>query len=166
MPLHIALLEARSAEITGAVARRCAAVDASLHLVGPLGFATDDPAFRSAGPAAWDAFDWWHHPGWRDFRDAMSRERCLYFAADAERDPVEAPFKPNSVLVFGDESLGLPDRIRSKYPDRVFALPRAARRKEDDFAGAIEATLAFAAKRTARGDAPRERPQRRSRRPR
>ena len=69
----------------GEVAKRCAAVDASLHLVSPA-FASDDPAFLAAGPADWDALDWWVHPMWRDFRDAMSRERCLYFAADSDRD--------------------------------------------------------------------------------
>ena len=41
MPLHIALLEAVPAEVTGAVARECGAADASLHLIGPLTFAAD-----------------------------------------------------------------------------------------------------------------------------
>lgn len=148
MPLHVALLEPRTPAITGDVARRCAAVDASLHLVSPA-FAPDDPAFRDAGPADWDALDWWIHPMWRDFRDAMSRERCLYFSAESERDPVEAPFRPNSVLVFGTEDLTLPERIRDKYPDRVFGLPRAAKRKQDDTAGAVESTLKFAAQRAS-----------------
>lgn len=147
MPLHIALLEPKTPATVGEVARRCAAADASLHLVGPS-FATDDPAFIAAGPVDWNSLDWWVHPMWRDFRDAMSRERCLYFSADSERDPVDAPFKSNSVLVFGTEELGLPDKIRDKYPERVFGLPRAAKRKEGDTAGAVEATLKFAAQRT------------------
>ena len=31
---------------------------------------------RAAGPKDWEALDWWLHPGWRAFRDAMSRVRC------------------------------------------------------------------------------------------
>ncbi len=147
MPLHVALLEPKTPAMMGEVAKRCAAVDASLHLVSPS-FASDDPDFLAAGPADWDTLDWWVHPMWRDFRDAMSRERCLYFAADSDRDPVDAPFKPNSVLVFGSEELSLPDKIREKYPDRVFGLPRAAKRKAGDTAGAVEATLKFAAQRS------------------
>ncbi len=158
MPLHVALLEPRTATVTGDVARRCAAVDASLHLVSPA-FAIDDPAFLGAGPTDWEQLDWWVHPMWRDFRDAMSRERCLYFAADSDRDPVDAPFKSNSVLVFGTEELGLPDRIREKYPERVFGLPRAAKRKQDDAASAVELTLKFAAQRAN----PDARPERRRR---
>ncbi|MGH7592697.1 MAG: TrmH family RNA methyltransferase [Gemmatimonadales bacterium] len=147
MPLHIALLEPRTPGLSGDLAKRCAAVDASLHLVSPM-FSTDDPAFLAAGPVDWDGLDWWVHPMWRDFRDAMSRERCLYFTADSDRDPADAPFKPNSVLVFGTEALGLPDKIREKYPERIFGLPRAARRKQADAATAVELTLKFAAQRT------------------
>ncbi|HEY4321247.1 MAG TPA: TrmH family RNA methyltransferase [Gemmatimonadales bacterium] len=150
MPLHVALLEPRSAALNGDIARRCAAVDASLHLVAPA-FEADDAEFLAAGPADWEALDWWIHPGWRDFRDAMSRERCLYFSATSERDPVDAPFKPNSVLVFGSEELGLPDKICEKYPDRVFGLPRAAKRKQDDPASAVELTLKFASQRGGGG---------------
>jgi tRNA (cytidine/uridine-2'-O-)-methyltransferase len=152
MPLHVAVLEARTPAVVGAVARRCAAVDASLHLVGPLEFTAEDPELVAAGPDDWDSLDWWLHPGWRDFRDAMSRDRCLYFAADAEQDPGDAPFRPNSVLVFGDESIRIPDKIREKYPERLFKLPRAAARlKALDLPGAIETTLAFAAKRATLG---------------
>lgn len=151
MPLHIALLEPRTPTTTASVAKRCADVDASLHLVGPLGFGIDEPAFRTSAEVDWDALDWWLHPAWRDFRDAMTRERCIYFAVDGERDPSEAPFRPNSVLVFGDESLGLPERIRGKYPERVFRVPGPKGRKAPDLASAVEATLAFAA---ARADKP------------
>lgn len=149
MPLHIALLEPRTPTTTAAVARRCAAVDASLHLVGPLGFGPDEPAFRTSSEVDWEALDWWVHPGWRDFRDAMRRDRCLYFAADGQRDPAEAPFQGNSVLVFGDEALGLPEKIREKYPDRVFRLPGAKGRRVPDLPAAVEATLAYAAERAA-----------------
>ena len=161
MPLHVALLEPKSPEVIGDIAKRCAAVDASLHLVSPA-FASDDAAFVAAGPEDWEKLDWWVHPMWRDFRDAMSRERCLYFAADSERDPVDAPFKPNSVLVFGSEDLMLPDRIRDKYPERVFGLPRAAKRKEKDMAAAIELTLKFVAQR-AGGEPPAKKANRRRR---
>jgi tRNA (cytidine/uridine-2'-O-)-methyltransferase len=162
MPLHVALLEPRTPAVTGDLARRCAAVDASLHLVSPL-FSTDDPDFRAAGPADWETLDLWVHPMWRDFRDAMSRERCLYFAADSDRDPADAPFRPNSVLVFGTEALGLPDRIREKYPERVFGLPRAAKRNQSDTASAVELTLKFAAQRSSTAPASRSRGNRRPR---
>ncbi len=149
MSLHVALLETRNPATAGAIARRCAEADASLHLIGPLEFAADDPEFRSAGPANWEVLDWWLHPGWRDFRDAITRERCIYFAVDADRPATEAPIRANSVLILGDVTGGLPDRIRLKYPQRIFALPAQPRRKVIDVAQSVGDLLTLATKRLA-----------------
>ena len=67
--------------------------------------------------------DFWVHPYWRFFRSAISRDRCLYFSAHGTRSYVEAPFEPNSVLVFGNEGSGMPKPIVAKYPERVFRIP-------------------------------------------
>lgn len=145
MALHVALLEPLPPDATGAVAARCGAADASLHIVGPLPYAEDEPAMRAAGPADWDALDWWVHPNWRAFRDAMSRERCLYFAHDAERDPAEAPYRANSVLVVGNAEGLLPDAIRAKYGERIYKLPMPPRKRKVDLAASVELLLEVAA---------------------
>ncbi len=149
MPLHVALLEPPSVEVLGAVASRCASADASLHVVGELPVARTDPTLLSAGPEDWDTLDWWVHPGWRDFRDAMSRERCIYFAVGAERDTAEAPFRANSVLVVGTEDGALPDRILEKYPSRIFRLPMPPRKRKVDLGASVELLLEVAAERVA-----------------
>ncbi|PYP40234.1 MAG: hypothetical protein DMD43_08865, partial [Gemmatimonadetes bacterium] len=46
-----------------------------------------------------------------------------YFSARAERPLDEASFRPNSVLVFGNETDGMPDRILEKHPERCFTIP-------------------------------------------
>lgn len=145
MPLHVALLEPPSAPVLGAVASRCAAADASLHVIGELPMPRTDPALLQAGPEDWDALDWWVHPGWHDFREAMSRERCIYFAAGAERDTAEAPFRANSVLVIGTEDGALPDRILEKYPSRIFRLPMPPRKRKVDLGASVELLLTVAA---------------------
>jgi tRNA (cytidine/uridine-2'-O-)-methyltransferase len=154
MALHVALLESATPPTIGAVARQCAEADASLHLVGPLPFERDDPVLRKAGPDDWEQLDWWLHPGWRAFRDAISRERCLYFALDGERDAAEAPFRANSVLVLGDEEGALPDRIREKYPQRIYRLPMPPRKRKLDAARSVALLLELAAARIAAGAAP------------
>ena len=121
--LHIALIEPKIPPNTGNIARLCAATDSSLHLIEPLGFTVDDASLKRAGLDYWDSVDLWVHPGWRAFRDAMSRERCLYFSAKDERPLTEATFRPNSVLIFGNETDGMPDRILEKYPDRCYTIP-------------------------------------------
>ncbi len=123
MALHIALIEPRIPPNTGNIARLCAATDTSLHLIEPLGFSIGDAQLKRAGLDYWDAVDMWVHPGWRAFREAMARERCLYFSARATRPLSEAQFRSNSVLVFGNETDGLPDRILEKHPDECFTIP-------------------------------------------
>jgi tRNA (cytidine/uridine-2'-O-)-methyltransferase len=123
MALHIALIEPRIPPNTGNIARLCAATDTSLHLIEPLGFSIQDADLRRAGLDYWESVDLWVHPGWRAFREAMARERCLYFSARAVRPLSEARFKSNSVLVFGNEVDGMPDRILTKHPEECFKIP-------------------------------------------
>ncbi|MDZ4673920.1 MAG: tRNA (cytidine(34)-2'-O)-methyltransferase [Gemmatimonadota bacterium] len=121
--MHIALIEPRIPPNTGNIARLCAATDTALHLIEPLGFRIDDAELRRAGLDYWDAVDLWLHPGWRAFREAMSRDRCLYFSAKATRPFWEAEFKPNSCLLFGNEVDGMPERILGKHPEESFRIP-------------------------------------------
>lgn len=121
--MHIALIEPRIPPNTGNIARLCAATDTALHLIEPLGFRIDDAEMRRAGLDYWDAVDLWLHPHWRAFREAMSRDRCLYFSAKATRPFWEAEFKPNSCLLFGNEVDGMPERILEKHPEESFRIP-------------------------------------------
>ena len=123
MGLSVTLIEPQIPPNTGNIARLCAATDTSLHLIEPLGFSIDDDQLRRAGLDYWDEVDLWIHPHWRAFREAVARDRCLYFSAHGERSYLDAPYSPTSVLVFGNETDGLPERILTKHPDQVFRIP-------------------------------------------
>jgi tRNA (cytidine/uridine-2'-O-)-methyltransferase len=70
-----------------------------------------------------DVVDLWVHPSWRHFRDAISRERCWYFSANAERSLWDAQIPDGAVLVFGNEGGGMPERILGKHPERCYRIP-------------------------------------------
>jgi tRNA (cytidine/uridine-2'-O-)-methyltransferase len=123
MALHVVLVEPQIPPNTGNVARLCAATGAPLHLVEPLGFSLDDREVRRAGLDYWHAVELWVHPTWQAFQAAIAEPRCLYFSAHAEREYWHAPNASNSVLVFGNEAAGLPERIRTAHPDRAFRIP-------------------------------------------
>ena len=57
--MHVVLLEPEIAPNTGNIARLCAATDATLHLIEPLGFRMDDARLRRAG------MDYWRRVRWR-----------------------------------------------------------------------------------------------------
>ncbi len=141
MTLNVALIQPRIPPNTGNIARLCAATDTPLHLIEPLGFSIDDREVKRAGLDHWDKVDLWVHPDWFAFRDAISRKRCLYFSANAERDYREAPFRRNSVLVFGNEVDGMPERILEKHADQCFRIPMEASVRSLNLANAVSIVL-------------------------
>ena len=147
MALHVALVEPEIPPNTGNIARLCAATGTALHLIEPLGFSLDDRDLRRAGLDYWDTVDVWVHPGWRHFREAVSRERCLYFSAHGTRAFWDAPFTDGCCLVFGNEGAGLPERIRLKYPDRVFRIPMVPAVRSLNLATAVGIVLYAAVRR-------------------
>ncbi len=121
--LSVALISPQIAPNTGNIARLAGATDTVLHLIEPLGFSIDDAELKRAGLDYWDSVDLWVHPFWRAFRSAVARERCLYFSSHGTLSYLNAPYEPNSVLVFGSETQGLPDRIIEKHTERIFRIP-------------------------------------------
>ena len=85
--------------------------------------------------------DVWDHPDWYTFRDAISRDRCLYFSANAERDYRTAPYRDGRVLVFGSETEGMPARILEKYPERCFRIPMPGEVRSLNLANAVSVVL-------------------------
>ena len=141
MALHVALIQPQIPPNTGNIARLCAATDSPLHLIEPLGFSLDAREVRRAGLDYWDKTDLWLHSDWYAFRDAISRDRCLYFSANAERDYRRAPYRDRCVLVFGSETEGMPVRILEKHPERCFRIPMSAEVRSLNLANAVSVVL-------------------------
>ena len=141
MALHVALIQPQIPPNTGNIARLCAATDSPLHLIGPLGFSLDAREVRRAGLDYWDKTDLWLHQDWYAFRDAISRDRCLYFSANAGNDYRRAPFRDRRVLVFGSETEGMPARILDKHPERCFRIPMPGDVRSLDLANAVSVVL-------------------------
>ena len=164
MGLHIALIAPEIPPNTGNIARLCAATDTSLHLIEPLGFSVDDAELRRAGLDYWENVDLWLHPDWFAFRDAMSRERCLYFSANATRPYWEAPFQPNSCLIFGNETGGMPARILEKHPEQCFQIPMPSGKVRSLNLATAAGIVLYEALRQLRAGQPKPSSQRRSHR--
>jgi len=122
-PLHVVLVEPEIPQNTGNIARLCAATGSPLHLVGGLGFRTDDKAVRRAG------LDYWHlvqvkkHTDLRTCLDKIGCIEPLLFTTKSERSYLDAPFRLGGALVFGKETKGLDSSIIEAYPSSSFAIP-------------------------------------------
>src|SRR5262249_41122005 len=122
-PFHVVLVEPEIPPNTGNIARLCAATGSVLHLVGPLGFRIDDKAVRRAGIDSWHPVKVQLHLDLAHFQTALPGARWVLFSASAERSYLDAGFRPGDALIFGRESVGLPDALLAEHRDAVFGIP-------------------------------------------
>ena len=69
--LNVVLYQPEIPQNTGNIARTCAAVGASLHLIRPLGFFLRDRHLKRAGLDYWDQVDMKLHDGLEDFFETI-----------------------------------------------------------------------------------------------
>jgi tRNA (cytidine/uridine-2'-O-)-methyltransferase len=122
-PFHIILIEPEIPPNTGNIARLCGATGTILHLVGKLGFSIDDRQLKRAGLDYWDAVDVRVWPELAALQAAFPDARCWYTSKKARKSHIQADFQPGDFLVFGKETLGLPDELLARYSDRSIRIP-------------------------------------------
>jgi tRNA (cytidine/uridine-2'-O-)-methyltransferase len=121
--LNVVLVHPEIPHNTGAIGRLCVGVDATLHLIRPLGFAITDRNVQRAGLDYWEHLDLIIHDDWNAFLKQQQPEQ-LYFASTKGQPSVyECEFRPNSYLVFGSESSGLPEEMYHRYAADLYCIP-------------------------------------------
>jgi tRNA (cytidine/uridine-2'-O-)-methyltransferase len=142
---HVVLVEPEIPPNTGNVARMCAATACPLHLVGPLGFKIDEHSVRRAGVDYWHLVDVRRHVDFPHFLHAWEKEepegRLHLFSAVTERSYLAAGFARGDALVFGRESVGLPDDLLAKYKDRLVGIPTIGAVRSLNLANAVGIAL-------------------------
>jgi len=109
--MHIALMEPEIGPNTGNIGRLCLGIGASLHLIHPLGFQTDDKAVRRAGLDYWKHVDVTEHLSLDLFWEWAGTRPIHLFSTKATRPYSQTPWTRGDVLLFGPESRGLPEAL-------------------------------------------------------
>jgi len=123
LSFHIVLLEPEIPPNTGNIARLCAATGTLLHLVGKLGFSLDDKHLKRAGLDYWEAVQLQRWESLDELAAAYPQARWWYTSKKAARVYCEADFQPGDMLVFGKETLGLPEELLAAHPERTIRIP-------------------------------------------
>lgn len=121
--VHIALVEPEIPPNTGNIARLCAASLTPLHLIGRLGFRTDDKAVRRAGLDYWSEVEIHYHLNIEALYATLPDSRFLYFTTKSKRAYTSFEYAPEDCLVFGSETRGLPEELLRANWDRAMTIP-------------------------------------------
>ena len=121
--LHVALIEPEIPPNTGNIARLCAASGTTLHLVGKLGFRTDEQAVRRAGLDYWDEVRIEYHNSIDELYTALPQSRFVYLTTKARRSYTDWEFRSNDCLVFGRETRGLPEELLQANWNHCLTIP-------------------------------------------
>jgi tRNA (cytidine/uridine-2'-O-)-methyltransferase len=105
---HVALYHPEIPQNTGNIGRLCLAVDATLHLVHPLSFDTDEKAVRRAGLDYWKYVRLVEHEDEAAFWAWVGARQVWPFSSHGDAPYTRIRFAPGDVLLFGRETVGLP----------------------------------------------------------
>lgn len=121
--INIVLYSPEIPQNTGNISRTCAVTGAALHIIKPIGFEISDRTLKRAGLDYWDKLDVFYYDSYADFLKKHEGKPMYYFSAKGKRAFFEPVFEDEIFLIFGCESVGLPDAVVRENFNRTLRIP-------------------------------------------
>ena len=121
--LNIVLLEPEIPANTGNIGRTCVAAGARLHLIEPLGFSLSEKALKRAGMDYWKDLDVTTYMDYSDFLARNPGAKIYMATTKAQRVYTEVAYEPDSYIMFGKESAGIPEEILVENKENCVRIP-------------------------------------------
>lgn len=121
--INIVLHEPEIPQNTGNIARTCAAIGASLHLIRPFGFEINDYYLRRAGLDYWEYLDIHYYDNLEDFYRKNPGAKIYYFTKKAKHVYADIDYPDDVFLMFGRESRGLDESLLVEHQENCLRIP-------------------------------------------
>lgn len=121
--LNIVLYCPEIPQNTGNISRTCSVTGASLHIIKPIGFEISDRTLKRAGLDYWDKLDVTYYESYDDFLSKNKEAELYFFSAKGRTCYTDISYPEGSYLVFGRESVGLPEQLVLDNPERSVRIP-------------------------------------------
>ena len=121
--MNIVLFEPEIPQNTGNIGRTCVATGTRLHLIGPMGFKIDEKSVKRAGMDYWKDLDVTEYDGWEDFCEKNPNAKIYYATTKAKHRYTDVSFEEDCYIMFGKESVGIPEEILIDNPDTCIRIP-------------------------------------------
>ena len=123
MSLNIVLVEPEIPQNTGNIARTCAALGATLHLVHPLGFDISEKAVKRAGLDYWDKLDIIEYENLEEFKKKTENKNIYLLSTKSQKSYTDVNYEDDTYIIFGPETRGLPEDYILDNFDRAVRIP-------------------------------------------
>ena len=123
--VNVVLYEPEIPENTGNIMRTCAATNAKLHIIRPIGFALHDTSIKRSGVNYIDKVDYYLYDDFDDFLSKNTGE-FYYFTRYGKKSHSEFDYSDINkeiYLIFGKESTGIPKEILRNNLDKCIRIP-------------------------------------------
>lgn len=126
---------------TGAIGRTCMCAGATLHLIRPFGFHTDEKSLRRAGLDYWSRLGASDYLDYEDFLRQQPDARIWFLTTKGSRRIDEADYRDGDFLMFGKESAGIPAEILRSAPERCLRIPMKEGERSLNLSNAVSIAL-------------------------
>ncbi|GER01261.1 tRNA (cytidine(34)-2'-O)-methyltransferase [Iodidimonas gelatinilytica] len=119
--VDLALFQPDIPQNTGTILRMGACLGAAVHVIEPAGFPFSEKALRRAGMDYIDHVRIFRHLDWCAF-EAWRKEagrRAVLLTTKAARPYTDLTYLKDDVLILGQESQGVPQRVHDAADERV-----------------------------------------------
>lgn len=123
--IHVVLYNPEIPQNTGNIMRTCAAANAKLHLIEPLGFSLDEKAVRRSGANYVKETDFKIYKDWKHF-ESENEGTYIFMTRYGSHKPSEFDMSNSEedlYLIFGAESSGIPVEILRNHLETCVRLP-------------------------------------------
>ena len=137
MKLNIVLVEPEIPQNTGNIARTCAGLGASLHLIEPLGFSIHDRYLKRAGLDYWPLIDLQIYQNLNEFFKNRYEGQYVFLSTKGKRNYTDFVYKDPCFLFFGKETMGLPKELLEQHSDTCLRIPMKANSRSLNLSNAV-----------------------------
>jgi tRNA (cytidine/uridine-2'-O-)-methyltransferase len=122
--LNVVLVEPEIPQNTGSIGRLCLATETTLHLVEPMAFEITHSRLKRAGLDYWEHLDVKVHKSLEEFLRFMPADAPrAFFTKYGGKTHFQHQFEPGTFLIFGKETMGLPDWLTNRYAADCLRIP-------------------------------------------
>jgi len=144
--INVVLIEPEIPNNTGNIGRTCVALEASLHLVGPMGFTLEEKKLRRAGLDYWPHLDLHLYESQEEFFSGLKpTDQLAFLTTKVDKLYYDCDFSSEDHsdiwLIFGKETKGLSPQVLEEFKDHLYTIPMIGKTRSLNLANSVAIVL-------------------------